>query len=118
MKQEEKTLTFLSAGLKYGLRFVKKLCTHVQVLGVVAMVKNKQQGCNVSYCWQQLLLSSVELYISIHMYCWEAAKKSQAAITEYCFFANQRVLFFAMLFLHYKGFALTGYLKTAKCKCL
>ena len=36
----------------------------------------------------------------------------------YCFFANQRVLFFAMPFLHYKGFALTGHLKTAKCECL
>jgi len=36
----------------------------------------------------------------------------------YCFFANERVLFFAMPFLHYKGFALTGYLKTAKCECL
>jgi len=36
----------------------------------------------------------------------------------YSFFANQRVLFFAMPFLHYKSFALTGYLKTAKCECL
>jgi len=27
---------------------------------------------------------------------------------DYCFFANERVLFFAMPFLHYKGFALTG----------
>jgi len=60
MKQEEKTPTFSSAGPKYGLRFVKKLCTHVQVLGVVAMVKDEGQGCNASYCWQQLLLS-VEL---------------------------------------------------------
>ena len=62
MKRDEKTPTFLSAGPKYGLRFVKKLCTHVQVLGVVAMVKNEQQGCNVSVCWQDLLLSSVELH--------------------------------------------------------
>jgi len=46
MKREEKTPTFLSAGPKYGLRFVKKLCTHVQVLGVVAMVKDERQGCN------------------------------------------------------------------------
>jgi len=61
MKREEKTTTFLSAGRKYGLRFVKKLCTHVQVLGVVAVAKNERQGCNVSYCWQDLLLSSVEL---------------------------------------------------------
>ena len=60
MKREEKT-TFLSAGPKYGLRLMKKLCTHVQVLGVVAMVKNEQQGFNVNYCWQDLLLSSVEL---------------------------------------------------------
>jgi len=48
--ERKKTPTFLSAGRKYGLRFVKKLCTHVQVLGVVAMVKNERQGCNVSYC--------------------------------------------------------------------
>jgi len=61
MKREEKTATFLSAGRKYGFRFVKKLSTHVQVLGVVAMVKDDRQGCNVGYCWQQLLLPSVEL---------------------------------------------------------
>jgi len=54
MKREEKTTTFLLAGPKYGLRFGKTLCTHVQVLGVVAMVKNEQQGCSVSYCWQDL----------------------------------------------------------------
>jgi len=36
--------------------------------------------------WQQLLLSSVELSISIDMYYWEAAKRSQAAITELLFF--------------------------------
>jgi len=51
MKREEKN-TFLSAGRKYGLRFVKKLCTHVQVLGVVAIGKDERQGCNVSYSWQ------------------------------------------------------------------
>jgi len=55
-----KTTTFLSAGPKYGLRFVKKLCTHIQVLGVVAMGKVERQECNVSYCWQQPLLFSVE----------------------------------------------------------
>jgi len=60
MKREEKTPAFSSAGPKYGLRFVKKPCTHVQVLGVVAMVKDEGQGCNASYCWQQLLIS-VEL---------------------------------------------------------
>jgi len=38
MKREEKTTTFLSAGRNYGLRLVKKLCTHVRALGVVAMV--------------------------------------------------------------------------------
>ena len=36
----------------------------------------------------------------------------------YCFFANQRVLFFAMPFLPHKSFALTGRLKTPKCECL
>jgi len=36
----------------------------------------------------------------------------------YCFFANQRVLLFAMPFLPHKGFTLTGRLKTAKCECL
>jgi len=59
--KRKKTTIFLSAGRKHGLGFVKTLCTHVQVLGVVAMVKNEQQGCNVSNCWQDLLLSSVEL---------------------------------------------------------
>jgi len=85
MKREEKITTFLSAGPKYGFRYVKKLCTHVQVLSVVAMGKDEQQGCDASYCWQQLLFS-VELYISIHMCCWEAAKKSQAMITELLLF--------------------------------
>ena len=36
----------------------------------------------------------------------------------YCFFANQQVLFFAMPFLPHKGYALTGCLKAAKCECL
>ena len=36
----------------------------------------------------------------------------------YCFIANQRVLFFAMPFLPKKRFALTGHLKTAKFECL
>ena len=56
------------------------------MLGIVAMVKDERQGCNVSYCWQQLLLSSVELLISIDMYCWEAAKRSQAEFTELLLF--------------------------------
>jgi len=50
MKREEKTTTFLSTGHKYGLRYVKKLCTHVQVLGVIAMGKDERQGCSV--WWQ------------------------------------------------------------------
>jgi len=61
MKREEKTTTFLSASRKYGFRFVKKLCTHVQVLGIVVMGKDEWQECNASYCWQQPLLLSVEL---------------------------------------------------------
>jgi len=62
MKREgKKTTTCLSADRKYVLRFVKKLCTHVQVLGVVAMVKDERQGCNESNCWQQLLLSCIGL---------------------------------------------------------
>jgi len=60
MKREEKNATFLSDSHKYGLRFVKKICMHVQVLGVVAMVKDERQGCSVSHCWQQLFLSCVE----------------------------------------------------------
>ena len=40
---------------------MKKLCTHAQVLGVVAMGKDEGQGYNASCCWQKLLLSSVEL---------------------------------------------------------
>ena len=62
---------------------MKKLCTHVQVLGIVAMVKDEQQGCNASYCCQQPLLFSVKL---LEMYCWQAAKRSHAAITELLLF--------------------------------
>jgi len=58
MKREEKTTTFLSAGRKYGLEIVKKLCTHVQVLGVVAMGKDERQGCNVSYCLAATFIES------------------------------------------------------------
>jgi len=47
------------------------------------------------------------------MYCWEAAKNHKLRSLNYCFFANQWVLFFKMPFLPYKGFALTGRLKTA-----
>ena len=68
MKREEKTPTFSSAGPKYGLRFVKKLCTHVQeVLGVVAMRKDEGQGCNASYCWPDIysLLNSKSPLICI-----------------------------------------------------
>jgi len=43
MKRQEKT-TFLSVGRECGLRIVKKLCTHVQELGVVAMGKDERKG--------------------------------------------------------------------------
>ena len=45
-------------------------------------------------------------------------KDHKSRSLNYCFFANQRVLFFAMPFLPHKGFARTGRLKTAKCECL
>ena len=45
-------------------------------------------------------------------------KDHKSRSLNYCFIANQRVLFFAMPFLPHKGFALTGRLKTAKCECL
>ena len=91
---------------------------HVQVLGVVAIGKDERQGCNANYCWQQPLVFSVELQISIEMYCWEAAKRSQVAITELLLFRKSTALFFVMPFLPHKGFTLTGRLKTAKCECL
>jgi len=56
------------------------------VLGLVAMGKNERQGWNASYCWEQLLLVSAELLISIDICCWEAAKRSQVAITELLLF--------------------------------
>jgi len=55
------------------------------------------------------------------MYCWEAAKKSQAAITELLLFRKSTgvILRDALPALQrHKGFALTGHLKTAKCECL
>jgi len=119
MKWEEKTPTFLSASPKYGLRFVKKLCTHVQVLGVAAMVKNERQGAmwaivgRIFYC---PLLNSKSPLICI---VGKQQKNHKPRSLNYCFFANQRVLFFEMPFLPYKGFVLTGHLKTAKlCECL
>jgi len=116
MKREEKT-TFLSAGRKYGLRFVKTLCTHVQVLGVVAIRKDAARV----QC--ELLLAA-----TFSVLCWTlnlhwnvllgSSEKIKSRWLNYCFFANQRVLFFAMPFLPHKGFALRGRLKTAKCECL
>jgi len=46
------------------------------------MGKDERTGFNASYCWQQPLLFSIELYIAVDMYCWEAAKRSQVAIIE------------------------------------
>ena len=63
-------------------------------------------------------LFSVELSISIDTYCWEVAKIHKPWSLHYCFVANKWVLFFAMPFLPYKGFALMGHLKTAKCEWL
>ena len=79
------------------------------MLGVVAMGKDEGQGCNASYCWQQLysLLNSKSPLIRI---------LGKLRSLNYCFVANQWVLFFAMPFLTYKDFALTGHLKTAKCE--
>ena len=51
-----------------------------------AIGKDERQGCNANYCWQQPLVFSVELQIPIEMYCWEAAKRSQATITELLLF--------------------------------
>ena len=118
MKREEKTPTFLSAGCKYGLRFLKKLCTHVQVLGVAAMGKNEQQGTMWAIVGSNFycpLLNSKSPLICI---VGKQQKNHKPQSLNYCFFANERVLFFQMLFLPYKGFALTGHLKTAKCEWL
>ena len=54
------------------------------------------------------------------MYCWEAVKISQAAITELLLFRKSTgaILSDASPFLPHKGFALTVRLKTAKCECL
>jgi len=44
MKRVEKTPKFLSAGPKFGLRFVKKVCTHVPLRGVVNDNKERAAG--------------------------------------------------------------------------
>ena len=64
-------------------------------------------------CWS--LLNSKSPLICI---AGKQQKDHKPQSLNYCFFVNQRALFFAMPFLHYKGFALTGDLKTAKCECL
>jgi len=94
------------------------LCTHVQVLGVVAMVKNELQGCKVSYCWQDLYCPLLNSKFPLICIVGKHQKDHKPRSLNYCFFANQRALFFEMPFLHYKGFALTGHLKTAKGECL
>ena len=52
------------------------------------------------------------------MYCWEAAKRSQAAITELLLFRKSTGIILRDALPALKGFALTGHLKTAKCECL
>jgi len=47
------------------------------------------------------------------MYCWEAAKRSQVAITELLLFRKSTGVILRDAFLPHKGFALTGRLKTA-----
>jgi len=66
----------------------------------------------IFYC---CLLNSKSLLICI---VGQQQKDHKPPSLNYCFFANQRVLFFSLPFLHYKGFALTGHLKTAKCEWL
>jgi len=58
--------------------------------------------------------------LNLHWYVLLGSSKKIASRDHWiiAFSANQRVLFVAMPFLHYKGFALTGHLKTAKCECL
>jgi len=52
------------------------------------------------------------------LYCWEAAKNSQAAITELLLYRKSTGVILAKPLLPYKGFALMAHLKTAKCECL
>jgi len=66
----------------------------------------------IFYC---CLLNSKSLLICI---VGKQQKIHKPRSLNYCFIANQRVLFFAMPFLPYKGFALMGHLKTAMCECL
>ena len=52
------------------------------------------------------------------MYCWEAAKNSQAAITELLLFRKSTGVILRDAFPALEGFALMGHLKTAMCECL
>jgi len=118
MKREEKTPTFLSAGHKYGLRFVKKLCKHVRCLALLRWERTSSKGAMRAIIGSNLycpLLNSKSPLICI---VGKQRKDHKLRSLNYCFFANQRVLFFAMPFLPHKGFALTGRLKTATCECL
>jgi len=67
-------------------------------------------GCNFYY----LLNSKSPLICTVG----KQQKIHKPRSLNYCFIANQRVLFFAMPFLPKKRFALMGHLKTAKCECL
>ena len=52
------------------------------------------------------------------MYCWEAAKKSQAAFTELLLFRKSTRVILRDPLLALQSFVLTDHLKTAKCECL
>jgi len=117
-KQEEKTTTFLSAGHKYGLRFVKKLCTHIQVLGIVAMGRTSSKGAMRAIVGSKLYSSLLNSKSPLIRIVGKQRKDHMPRSLNYCCFANEWVLFFAMPFLAHKDFVLMGRLKTAKCECL
>ena len=87
------------------------------MLGVVAMGKDGK-GAMRAVVGSNLYCSLLNTKSPLICIVGKQRKDHTSRSLNYCFFANQRVLFFAMPFLPHKCFALTGHLKTAKCECL
>ena len=115
---ERKNYNILSALCKHGLRFVKKLCLHVEVLGVVEMGKDEWKGAMQAIVGSNLQCSQLNSKSPLMYIVGKQRKDHTLRSLNYCFLANQWVLFFAIPFLAHKDFSLTVHLKTAKCECL
>jgi len=118
MKRDKINTTFLSAGRKYGLKFVKSYARTFRCLALLRWERTSGKGAMRAIVGSNLCWSLFNSKSPLKCIVGKQRKDHKSRSLNYCFFANQRVLFVAMPFLPHKGFAPTDRLKTAKCECL